>query len=398
MNGLDLKKAVSRIELDDISKQEMIQNLKAGRKTARGSLQRMKGAAAAAIFVLGLGAVGIPAYAFVTSALQARMEEIPQEELQAAVDLMESQNVGGDSFSRSYTEAEKERMAALRMEYLEGRFPEGELFQASGEMEAKDRELYFLTTTSRFYLPQDRELTDEELLEIIDFNEKRDYALQANRAGDTEEAKQAQTQAAAGAAVTEQEAVDIAAGYLQEIFGIDGSGRELNHYYSAAGEMSEEAAYQVNWSIQSWVYHYFTIGAEDGKLLRVSCSDAYWNSEEYQTKKPALQDASERAVAVREQAEAFLKDTLGIDEEYEKVETCYYTYNDEEVGGFIDLLFLNKDGEACRMSYSWEGDLREYSQTTEEDFEKRVELMQEYGSAELTEERGTKVTVKVVME
>ena len=58
----------------------------------------------------------------------------------------------------------------------EGKFPEGEIVRIASEDEILPDRVCFLPDTSTFYLPE-TEMTDEDLLEIIDFYCKRDYSI-----------------------------------------------------------------------------------------------------------------------------------------------------------------------------------------------------------------------------
>lgn len=82
-----------------------------------------------------------------------------------------------NELNRLYTAEEKARYAQLEDAYeTGGLFPESELSCLS-EGSAYDGNGVALDTSTRtIYLP-DRELTDEELLEIIDFNHKLDYSI-----------------------------------------------------------------------------------------------------------------------------------------------------------------------------------------------------------------------------
>ena len=183
----DLKDAVNSIEIDDTMQEEILRNVSertGGGKTdaARAKINRRnisrfpRIAATAAGVVLAVGIISVPARAIVSSLVQERMEEIPAEEHQEMVEMMDRQTVGADSYIREYTEEERNRMSELYSQYQQGVFPKGELPQVDSVEEAEALELCYLTTTSSFYLP-DRELTDEELLQLIDFEVKRNYAL-----------------------------------------------------------------------------------------------------------------------------------------------------------------------------------------------------------------------------
>ena len=124
-------------------------------------------AAAVGIVVLGCAAA-IPVKAFVTSLVQERMQRIPAEEIKEVESVMDSQEVNADSYSREYTQTEKERYGNLYRAYLQGTFPQGELRQEQTQKKERADSLYYARDTSTFYLPE-RELTDEELLQIIEF-------------------------------------------------------------------------------------------------------------------------------------------------------------------------------------------------------------------------------------
>ena len=96
------------------------------------------------------------------------MEQVPAEEQKELENVMDSQNVNADSYSREYTQEEKARDAEMRKAYAGGTFPESELRQEKTADETLADVLYYAQDNSVFHLPE-RELTDEELLQIIDF-------------------------------------------------------------------------------------------------------------------------------------------------------------------------------------------------------------------------------------
>ena len=74
------------------------------------------------------------------------------------------------------TESETARLEELRQAYLEqGYFPKKELTLIDSPEKYK-KGVAFYAERSTFFLP-DAELTDEQLLELIDFKEKREYSL-----------------------------------------------------------------------------------------------------------------------------------------------------------------------------------------------------------------------------
>ena len=202
-----------------------------GRREKAGS--GWKYLAAAAVLLLVVGAAAVPVRAFVNSLVRERMEEMPQEEKSAYVETVEEAAVAADGFSRAYTEQEKARYQELAQKYQEGVFPESALPQVKSEEEAAGYEFCYLVPAATFCLPE-RELTDEELLEIIDFTVKRDYAYteayEQEHAEEIEAKEAKEQEAIAGnvesGGITEQQAIEIAREKLADIFGMTGDGYE----------------------------------------------------------------------------------------------------------------------------------------------------------------------------
>lgn len=107
---------------------------------------------------------------------QARMESMNHEKLEEYFAQLQEVNASADSYSRPMTESETARLEELRQAYLEqGYFPKKELTLIDSPEKYK-KGVAFYAERSTFFLP-DAELTDEQLLELIDFKEKREYSL-----------------------------------------------------------------------------------------------------------------------------------------------------------------------------------------------------------------------------
>lgn len=112
-------------------------------------------------------------------AVRARMEAMNEKEMEAYFVQMYTTKVGVDNYNRPYTDSEKSRMKELRASYEEqALFPKGLLTMISEPEEYKGKGVAFYGDTTTFFFP-DKEMSDEELLQIIDFMYKRDYSLQA---------------------------------------------------------------------------------------------------------------------------------------------------------------------------------------------------------------------------
>lgn len=107
---------------------------------------------------------------------RARMESMNHEKLETYFFGLQEADVAADSYSRPLTDGEKNRLEELRQAYLEeGYFPQKELAMLDSPEKYK-KGVAFYAARSTFFLPEE-EMTEEELLELIDFREKRDYSL-----------------------------------------------------------------------------------------------------------------------------------------------------------------------------------------------------------------------------
>ena len=107
---------------------------------------------------------------------RARMESMNHEKLETYFSGLQDADVAADSYSRPLTDGEKNRLEELRQAYLEeGYFPQKELAMLDSPEKYK-KGVAFYAARSTFFLPEE-EMTEEELLELIDFWEKRDYSL-----------------------------------------------------------------------------------------------------------------------------------------------------------------------------------------------------------------------------
>ena len=135
----------------------------------------------AAAFVLVAGVVSFPARAFVVSVVKERMESIPGEEVQEINDMVQSKPTEADTFSREYSDSEEERKKELWQAYKDGKFPENVITQVDNEEDAPEGTVCYVRSTGVFNLPT-QEMTDEEMLEIIDYQHKMSYAVSQSTA------------------------------------------------------------------------------------------------------------------------------------------------------------------------------------------------------------------------
>lgn len=108
---------------------------------------------------------------------QQRMSSLSGDEIKKYNEDVQNVQAEKDVYSRKLSYEEKRKMMELRVCYEEdGRFPKEEIIQVVNKLDEECDYVYFSSMDSTFYIP-DRKLTDEELLEIIDLQEKRDYSV-----------------------------------------------------------------------------------------------------------------------------------------------------------------------------------------------------------------------------
>lgn len=110
-------------------------------------------------------------------ALRQRMEAMNRKKLEEYFSQIYTSRLSYDNYNRPYMESERKRMEQLSLSYQEeGLFPEGELTMLEEEEDYGGKNVAFLKTTGTFFFP-DKEMSDEQLLQIIDFYARREYSL-----------------------------------------------------------------------------------------------------------------------------------------------------------------------------------------------------------------------------
>lgn len=277
MNRLKLKETMDQIHMKEEMQKEIIMKVK--RQTDRrafGKKRLHQAVAAAAAFVLIAGAV-IPSQAGLRHFVKDRLENMPKQELEAVNQMVQSQNnAEADSFSREYSKEEIKRMQQLQEAYQNGRFPQQTITYTDSVGQIPDDSLSYDPDTSFLYLP-DRTLTDEELLQIIDFNYTRDYAVSQGTAAqearkeweEKEEGLKAKVQKEGW--ITEKEALQAAEVYLQTEFGVSAEGMIADVFLDEpkTGLFIYHVGYQTEDDISIYAYG-IDLNAEDGSLVDTS--------------------------------------------------------------------------------------------------------------------------------
>ena len=296
MNGLNVRKTMEQIHISEEMQEEIIMNvinnqMENGKNKIRN---RKRVAASAAVVALTLGIVSLPVRAIVNDIVRERMESISQEEVQAINDMVQEQrNAEADGFSREYSDEEKERSKVLWQEYNNGTFPDKVIVEVDDAEDVTKGMLCYIRSTGVFTLP-DREMTDEEILEIIDFQHKMSYAVsqspaaQEARAEMQAEEKQWQEKIQAAGGISEEEAIEIATKQMQAELGERAEEKEILRYQDGSVavikiDISENTEYKHKGDVAYMVHFYnsedrsfyeCTIDAVDGSILYINTNES----------------------------------------------------------------------------------------------------------------------------
>ena len=143
-----------------------------------------------------------------------RMNSLNEEEMLTYNSEVQNTDKEADSFSRQLSKLERDKMLEFREEYeTEERFPTKEILKVQKKSEVVHGELCFCVENSTFYLPK-QELTDDELLQIIDFMEKRDYSVRKKNSV-------SELPSSENEKVSEDEAVEFAKKILADVYNLD---------------------------------------------------------------------------------------------------------------------------------------------------------------------------------
>lgn len=361
---------MEHINITEQMQEDIITNVHQQTKSSRHKRPRWeRRAASAAAILLAVGIVSIPVRAGIRYLVRARMEQIPQEELTDTAEMIEEQNLDADGFSRAYTDQEQARMGELFKAYQNGTFPSGELLLVPDENQIFSDTLCYTEDTGTFYLP-DREMTDEELLQIIDFNCKREYSLEQSDEVQAAKAERAEKEAEqkalveAGGGITEAEAFQIAKEQLKAILDADTDGME--EYICLDSDEFGVPTYCVTFSIPSRSYYHICINAADQTILGLSQNDESWpdgNTVQPMEESQALDELE----ALYGDAQDFLRNKLKITDTFETVFALYTVTDGYMDPNQMNFVFLLPDGTAHRLDYyCGVDDFMSYRLTTEE--------------------------------
>lgn len=252
MSGFNVKETMDQFHISEEMQDEIIMNIKNQLESGKRKTRNWKKIVTSVVIVaLTAGIVSIPVRAVVINIVRERMESIPKEEFEDLRDMMQEQRTPADGFSREYSDTEKERSNELWKSYKNGTFPEGTIQQVDNIEDVTEGTLCYVRATGDFYLP-DREMTDEEILEIIDFQHEMQYAIEQSPAAQEARAEylaernrlRELVQAAGG--ISEEEAIEIAKRQMESELGERATEMILETDISGCGAFLVDISNQTN--------------------------------------------------------------------------------------------------------------------------------------------------------
>ena len=286
-----------------------------GNGTAKYKIHKTVAAAVvAAIALVGTGGV----YA-AKNYIFDRMDSISDTEKENYVSQVNKAAVDADSYSRELTD--------------------DELKSIDSPDKADSDKVCFEENTSTFYLPE--KLSDEDILEIIDFCYSRDYSL-------SQDNKNEPSRQNAEENISKQDAVNIVKETVARVYGIDIDNMDVDVEYDVGngsdGTFSSEYVYITDKS--SGIEYSAAVDMQSATVYYVEKNlDDYSSSSELENKSLYEQ----KAVDAENIAEKF----MNYNESWSKKE-IEYAVNSEKMlrKGIIDFYFTTQDGNVCKVSYS----------------------------------------------
>lgn len=171
---------LENIEIPYDMKRDLYRDCKRGKRAADLRL-RYAGPLTALIIVTAIGATGICAKAGYDTWIK-RMETMPEtEKTELFEEIKSDESITLDgAWSRALTSVESIKIADLERKYYNSDvFPEGEVQRLEKLSDWDGKSLCFIEEDQLLHLPEG-EMTEEQMLEFIDYNAKKDYLIENN--------------------------------------------------------------------------------------------------------------------------------------------------------------------------------------------------------------------------
>lgn len=293
------------------------------------------------IVVLTMSCVGV--YAAVDY-IQRRIDEFTDIEKKHYLDTLNDSIASSDVFSRPLLENEKARMDELAIQYKEkGIYPKQSLLEIQDVSEiAKDR-ICYIGKISMFYLP-DTTLTDEDLLELIDFYYIREYSLDSLQ-------EEVEIDTSSMEEITEKEAVKAAEFMLQKVYNIETNALEIQTDYQLGTDGIEIFSIDYIYFTNSKTGECYsvTVDLQNGSVESIEIED---EGGIYFENSQADENIYREKYALAEQMAKYFLDI----DSHEDWKSAKIIYCIDSRGilkdGIVNYCFVSQNGDACIVSYS----------------------------------------------
>ena len=296
----------------------------------------------------------------------------------------QSEKADEDGFSRELTGEEQERLEKLRNKYeTEGVFPQEKLLEVEKIKDVPDQRPVYCYENSTFYLPEEM-LTRQQMLQIVDFWERRDYAVSM-------ENKQAEGKSK-GPNISQEKAIKIAKEYAEKLYGVDCVDAVSTTEYdetqlSADAEASSD---YVTLEKETWKYNITVeVDSENGSVNQIDLE----NKKEEECAAGVMPDEKFYRKNVKKVLQYF--DKFNLKKDISSIRMIYKLKEDGTLNrGNVKYMVRLRDGSACVVMYSASTkDLYRFYRISDY----KVAMQMEDQACEKQKERGLVIYNKLIM-
>lgn len=339
-------------------------------KTLKSDEVRSRKTKVAPLFKFGMAAcavctimlASVPVAAKISDYVKERMSNMSEAEQEEYRETNNQEKLTSEHeteairYSREMSEDEGARFQELSEKYeTEGLFPEEEMqmidqLEDNAEISAIVYEVY----NREFFLPE-RDLTDEELLQIVDFFHKLDYSIsqdeevqailaEQNKSNENSDSKENN--------MSEQEAIEKASAYLTEVIDGDAAAMDKTVEFRTGFEYEGYDDYRVTFMDNENNSYSVEFNAKTGTLYRIDLSE----SSEIATE---LIEVNEELISSNyDKAKNIFTSALGTDTQFVN-SNCIYAINEDNdmqlaMYGSLIYIFELEDGTAYYVMYDLE--------------------------------------------
>lgn len=354
---------ISNLTMSEEMKMNILENCKKGRRTSDNLFRYSKLLAVCIAFVcICVSGVGVHA---AISAVDERLKNMSDKEKN---DYMELNILGADAdiYTRDFTESEVERILILQEEYKNGRFPEKTITIVETVADISDGELAVVKEDGRVHLPKD-EMTDEQLLQLIDYDEKTRYTMDIASEKYTTEASITETDIvetnqeqpdveSSSNSMDINETFDFSKEMIKKYFDVD-----IDDSWEFSVTQNEGEVMEVNYPDYQVVYdvifekngpvsegYHLIICGDNGQLITinhngyVTAPDTILSYEEALAKVPQGKD-----IVV-----AFIEDKLNLNADEVKIYSGFNSFMDQIQTDFCYYMVIDDTGNGYRIRWA----------------------------------------------